>query len=86
MERKDRRHASKILVKSAKSKIPQDFASFLSNNDNNKNDWFDFWNNYKRKTKTKVFTYSANKWSLSIQLQQMYSDHFVYNNRCKWFM
>ena len=34
MERKDRGNASKILVKSAKSKIPADFASFLSNNDN----------------------------------------------------
>ena len=34
MERKDRGDSSKILVKSAKSKIPRDFASFLSNNDN----------------------------------------------------
>ena len=34
MERKDRGNASKILVKSAKSKTPRDFASFLSNNDN----------------------------------------------------
>ena len=34
MERKDRGDASKILVKSAKSKIPRDFASFLSNHDN----------------------------------------------------
>ena len=34
MERKDRGDASKILVKSAKSKIPRHFASFLSNNDN----------------------------------------------------
>ena len=33
MERKDRGDASKILVKSAKSKIPRDFVSFLSNND-----------------------------------------------------
>ena len=34
VERKDRWDASKILVKSAKSKIPRDFASFLLNNDN----------------------------------------------------
>ena len=33
-EKKGRGYASKILVKSAKSKIPRDFASFLSNNDN----------------------------------------------------
>ena len=35
-EKKGRGYASKILVKSAKSKIPRDFASFLSNNDNKK--------------------------------------------------
>ena len=34
MKRKGRGYASKRLVKSAKSKTPQDFASFLSNNDN----------------------------------------------------
>ena len=33
MERKNRGDPSKILVKSAKSKILRDFASFLSNND-----------------------------------------------------
>ena len=34
MERKDQRYASKILAKSAKSKISRDFDSFLSSNDN----------------------------------------------------
>ena len=34
IERKDRGDASEILVKSAKPKIPRDFANFLSNNDN----------------------------------------------------
>ena len=34
MEWKDRGDTSKILVKSAKSKLPRDFASFLLNNDN----------------------------------------------------
>ena len=34
MKRKGRGYASKRLVKSTKSKISRDFASFLSNNDN----------------------------------------------------
>ena len=73
--KKGRGYASKILVKSAKSKIPRDFASFLSNNDNKKIIELIFETITKEKLKflnilrtTEVYPVTTNvSWSLCLQ-------------------